>query len=121
MRLLILLIFFGLICSCSKQNASFREDGKEVVKIIQIDSTDNAYFIYCQGRVIHDFTLVSWKREADKCLNRIEIGKKYTINIDIETMAGGDFDGYMVDDKEFAKETIIAYTDDLQGLCLVGN
>lgn len=121
MRHLILVAFFCLIYGCSRQNVFFKEDGKEVVKIIQIDSTDNAYFMHCQSKEIHDFILVSWKREVDKCLKKVEIGGKYIIDIDIETFEGGDYDGYMVDGKEFTKETIVAYTDDLQGLCLLSN
>ena len=46
-------------------------------------------------------------------------GKKYTLNLEFEVFALGDFDGYEVDSHIFPPETAIANSPDLQGLCII--
>lgn len=122
MRLLIIVSTLLFFLSCNRQVLSELDLPKqrfETFEVSKIDSTSNAYFIECERKNRQPIVIVSWKEETENCYEKIQVRKKYSMNLKVETFMAGDYDGYIIDGKEYPLETIIAFTDDLKGLCVI--
>lgn len=118
--LLMLLIGLLYLVSCNQRTGQDLADSSKKMEfvVLKIDSTENSYFLDCKLKENHkDFVLVSPKIETDNC-RRIAIGKNYKMNIDFQSIMAGDYGDYIIDGKEFSIETLLAFTNDLEGLCL---
>lgn len=118
--LVILLIALLYSVSCNQragQNLT-NSSNKTEFTVVKIDSTENSYFLDCKLKSDNrDFVLVSLKGEKNNC-KKITINETYKINIDFQSIMAGDYGGYSIFGKEFPIETLIAFTNDLEGLCL---
>lgn len=118
--LLMLLVGLFYLVSCNqrtRQDLAYSSEKMDFV-VLKIDSTENSYFLDCKlKKNDKDFVLVSPKVETENC-KKIVIGKSYKMNIDFQSIMAGDYGGYIIDGKEFPIETLIAFTNDLDGLCL---
>lgn len=116
----ILVIIPLLLLSCSKKITSDFEnlDRKESLKIVNIEEGENAYFIDCENKKGEKYKLISKKENISECNKEIIVGKRYTLSFKIEVFSG-HFDGYMYDEKFFPLETILVFSKDLKGLCVI--
>src|SRR5690606_9864498 len=117
--LLIIFIGFLYVISCNHhtgRNLIESTDKMEFI-ILKIDSTENSYFLDC--KLIKDdkeFVLVSPKVESNNC-REIITGREYKMSVDFQSFMAGDYGDYVIDGKEFPLETVIAFTNELKGLC----
>lgn len=119
MRTLVILLIALYLVSCSQK---IRKDlagssKKMDFLVVKIDSTENSYFLNC--KLIKDdkeFVLVSPKVESNNC-REIITGREYKMSVDFQSFMAGDYGDYVIDGKEFPLETVIAFTNELKGLC----
>lgn len=113
-----------LFCLACQNKFHWKEpkiDTKRVVsfEVVKIDSVDYAYLI--EG-VFDDslrLVLVSEKKENLRCKNRLEVGKTYTMKLNFESFAAGEYYGYNLFGKEYPLDTAISMDDrKLKGLCI---
>lgn len=122
MKNLILILVIAVVCvQCSKQIMLQELPSKRIDTffVTKIDSTKNNYIIDGLIGKNQKFVLISPKQKGSENCDKLTVGDKYTLNLEFETFAMGDFDGYKVDEREFPLETSIAYSPDLIGLCII--
>lgn len=121
MKNLIAIIIFLCLIGCSRKNNYNTQESVQSIEIIAIDSAENSYFVKCKSKENNkEFVLISPKVEINDCL-KIGIGNKYKLRIDFQSFMAGDYGNYIVDGEEFSIDTVLAFSKDLQGLCLVNN
>ena len=113
-----------LFCLTCQNKFNWKEpkiDTKKIVsfEVAKIDSVNHAYLIEGKFSDGQKLVLVSEKKRNSKCKNRLEVGKAYTMKLDFESFAAGEFDGYNLFGKEYPLETAISFDDRiLNGLCI---